>query len=42
MECVNNLRQIFLAMTMYAAENKGHYVPAAPDIFEARLIDGTA
>ncbi len=33
-QCVNNLRQLFLAMTMYAGENKGRYVPAAPDIFD--------
>lgn len=32
MQCVNNLRQLFLANTMYAAENNGHYCPAAPDI----------
>lgn len=31
-ECVNNLRQLFLANTMYAAESKGRYVLAAPDI----------
>jgi len=30
--CANNLRQLFLANTMYASENSGHYVPAAPDI----------
>jgi prepilin-type N-terminal cleavage/methylation domain-containing protein/prepilin-type processing-associated H-X9-DG protein len=32
MECVNNLRQLFLASTMFAAENGGRYVAAAPDI----------
>ena len=31
-QCVNNLRQLFLANSMYAAENRGHYCPAAPDI----------
>lgn len=34
-ECVNNLRQLFLANTMFAAENKGFYCPAAPDINDA-------
>jgi len=33
-QCVNNLRQLYLAVTMYCAENKGRYVPAAPDIFD--------
>lgn len=32
--CANNLRQLYLANTMYASENRGHYVPAAPDINE--------
>ena len=31
-QCVNNLRQLFLANTMYADENNGRYCPAAPDI----------
>ncbi|MBI4556387.1 MAG: prepilin-type N-terminal cleavage/methylation domain-containing protein [Candidatus Hydrogenedentes bacterium] len=31
-QCASNLRQLFLANQMYAAESKGHYVPAAPDI----------
>jgi prepilin-type N-terminal cleavage/methylation domain-containing protein/prepilin-type processing-associated H-X9-DG protein len=31
-QCINNLRQLFLANTMYAHENRGRYVPAAPDI----------
>jgi prepilin-type processing-associated H-X9-DG protein/prepilin-type N-terminal cleavage/methylation domain-containing protein len=31
-QCVNNLRQLFLANSMYAGENNGHYCPAAPDI----------
>lgn len=31
-QCVNNLRQLFLANTMYAGEHNGQYVPAAPDI----------
>jgi prepilin-type N-terminal cleavage/methylation domain-containing protein/prepilin-type processing-associated H-X9-DG protein len=30
--CANNLRQLFLANTMYASESQGRYVPAAPDI----------
>jgi prepilin-type N-terminal cleavage/methylation domain-containing protein/prepilin-type processing-associated H-X9-DG protein len=30
--CVNNLKQLYLANAMYAAEYKGHYVPAAQDI----------
>ncbi|MFP6583653.1 MAG: prepilin-type N-terminal cleavage/methylation domain-containing protein [Candidatus Hydrogenedentota bacterium] len=34
MECVNNLRQLYLASTMFAAENNGRYVAAAPDIAE--------
>ncbi len=32
MQCVNNLRQLYLANTMYAAESGGNYCPAAPDI----------
>ncbi len=32
MQCVNNLRQLFLANTMYADESGGRYSPAAPDI----------
>lgn len=31
-QCINNLRQLYLANTMYADEHRGHYVPAAPDI----------
>jgi len=31
-QCVSNLRQLFLANSMFAAENDGHYCPAAPDI----------
>ena len=31
-QCVNNLRQLYLANTMYASEHKGRYVPAASDI----------
>lgn len=30
-QCVNNLRQMYLANTMYAGENKGFYCTAAPD-----------
>jgi prepilin-type N-terminal cleavage/methylation domain-containing protein/prepilin-type processing-associated H-X9-DG protein len=33
-QCMNNLRQLFLANTMYAAENRGRYVAAAPDIMD--------
>ena len=36
-QCVNNLRQLFLANTMYAAENKGHYAPAAADMYDFML-----
>ncbi len=32
MQCVNNLRQLYLANTMYAAEWRGRYVLAAPDL----------
>lgn len=31
-QCVNNLRQLYLANTMFAAEHDGRYAPAAPDI----------
>ncbi len=31
-QCANNLRQLFLANSMYASEHDGHYVPAAFDI----------
>ena len=31
-QCVNNLRQLFLANSMYADEWGGRYAPAAPDI----------
>lgn len=37
MQCVNNLRQIYLANVMYAAEHEGRYVPAAPDLFDFTL-----
>jgi len=37
MQCVNNLRQLYLANTMFAAEHNGHYVPAAPDMFDFLL-----
>ena len=33
-QCVNNLRQLYLANVMYAGENKGCYVPAATDMFD--------
>lgn len=32
MQCVNNLRQIYLANTMFADENDGNYVAAAEDL----------
>jgi len=31
-QCINNLRQLYLANTMFADENGGRYVPAASDI----------
>jgi len=31
-QCVNNLRQLYLANSMFAAEHDGRYVPAAQDI----------
>ncbi|HPC17718.1 MAG TPA: prepilin-type N-terminal cleavage/methylation domain-containing protein [Candidatus Hydrogenedentes bacterium] len=31
-QCVNNLRQLYLACAMYASEHNGRYCPAAPDI----------
>ncbi len=37
MQCVNNLRQLYLASTMYAAEHDGHFVPAAKDMFDFML-----
>ncbi len=33
-QCVNNLRQLYLANTMYASEHRGHYVPAASDMYD--------
>lgn len=35
--CVNNLRQLYLANTMYASENSGYYVPAASDMYDFLL-----
>jgi prepilin-type N-terminal cleavage/methylation domain-containing protein/prepilin-type processing-associated H-X9-DG protein len=35
MQCVSNLKQLFLANSMYAAEWDGRFAPAAPDILEA-------
>lgn len=32
-ECANNLRQLYLANTMFAQEHNGRYCPAAPDMF---------
>ncbi len=37
----NNLRQLFLANTMYASEHDGHYAPAAPDLYDF-LLPGAA
>jgi prepilin-type N-terminal cleavage/methylation domain-containing protein/prepilin-type processing-associated H-X9-DG protein len=34
MQCVNNLRQLYLANTMYANEHDDHYAPAAADFFD--------
>jgi prepilin-type N-terminal cleavage/methylation domain-containing protein/prepilin-type processing-associated H-X9-DG protein len=31
-QCANNLRQLYLANTMYANENDGHYVADTPDV----------
>ncbi len=31
--CMNNLRQLYLANTMYADEHRGRYVPAAADMY---------
>ncbi len=36
-ECASNLRQLFLAVTMYAAEHDGRNVPAADDMFDFML-----
>ncbi len=36
-QCINNLRQLYLANTMYASEHNGHYVPAAADMFDFML-----
>ena len=36
-ECVSNLRQLFLANTMYAGEHNGRYVPAAADMYDFLL-----
>ncbi|MCC6143643.1 MAG: prepilin-type N-terminal cleavage/methylation domain-containing protein [Candidatus Hydrogenedentes bacterium] len=38
-QCVNNLRQLYLANTMYAAEHDGRYVPAAPDMYDFMLAN---
>ena len=35
--CINNLRQLYLANTMYAAEHNGHYMPAAADMYDFML-----
>jgi prepilin-type N-terminal cleavage/methylation domain-containing protein/prepilin-type processing-associated H-X9-DG protein len=36
-DCVNNLRQLYLATTMYAAEHDGFYPPAAADLYDFML-----
>ncbi|MCX8066153.1 MAG: type II secretion system GspH family protein, partial [Candidatus Hydrogenedentes bacterium] len=36
-QCVNNLRQLYLANTMYASEHNGFYVPAASDMYDFLL-----
>lgn len=36
-QCVNNLRQLYLANAMYASEYNGHYVPAAADMYDYLL-----
>lgn len=36
-QCVNNLRQLYLANTMYANEHNGYYVPAASDMYDFLL-----
>jgi len=33
MQCVSNLRQLYLANTMYADEHDGRYCPCAPDMW---------
>jgi len=37
MQCVSNLRQLYLANTMYANEHSGHYAPAAADFYDFTL-----
>lgn len=36
-QCVNNLKQLYLANTMYAMEYNGYYVPAASDMYDFLL-----
>jgi prepilin-type processing-associated H-X9-DG protein/prepilin-type N-terminal cleavage/methylation domain-containing protein len=36
-QCVNNLRQLYLANVMYAQEHDGFYVPAAADMYDFLL-----
>jgi prepilin-type N-terminal cleavage/methylation domain-containing protein/prepilin-type processing-associated H-X9-DG protein len=38
-QCASNLKQLFLANTMYAAEHNGHYCPGAADLFDFLLPD---
>ena len=38
-QCINNLRQLYLANTMYASEHDGHYIPAAADMYDFLLPD---
>jgi len=37
MECVSNLKQLYIANVIYASEAGGRYVPAAPDMFDFTL-----
>lgn len=38
-QCASNLKQLFLANTMYASEHNGHYIPAAADMYDFLLPD---
>lgn len=41
-QCCSNLKQLFLANTMYASEHDGHYCPAAADMYDFLLPDAPA
>ena len=41
-QCQNNLRQLFLANTMYADEHNGRYCPAHADMYDFLLPDAPA